>query len=177
MNLVILDTETTGLYPSKDLTIEVAAILYNVEHGQMLQCFSTLLPCVENPVEHINHISPAWTLEKYDAYPLLSALEIMTARSDAIIAHNASFDRGFIHAIEAFDSESPLYSTPWICTKTDLKWPSNPSRLRLQDICESYGILYAHAHRALSDCNLLMNCLQKVDNLQPRIEEILQRKN
>lgn len=177
MNLLILDLETTGLKPSECATIEIGAILYNVEHQQMLQCFSSLLPCQENPVEHINKIPAALTQQKYDSYPFHSAFENMAFQSDAIIAHNASFDRGFINEIEEFKSkESSLQKKPWICTKNDFKWPSRPTRLRLQDICASFHIPYVEAHRSLSDCQLLAKCLSKVSNLKEMIDDILRRK-
>lgn len=168
MNLLIIDTETSGLSEKTDKCIEIAAILYNVEHKKMLQCVSSLFPCEENPVERINNIKAELTQCKMGhAHPLMF-LKDMARNADFIMAHNAQFDKKFLKQFPILDEY--FWDTPWLCSKNDFKWPSRPSRLRLQDICESFGIPYTGAHRALSDCLLLAKCLTKVEDLTKRIE-------
>lgn len=171
MNILIVDTETTGLSPEKCNTIELAAILYNVEHKQMLQCFSTLLPCEINPVEHINGIPAALTQQLYSPSGFIQMFESLSSFSDAIIAHNASFDKGFIDKLMMWSiPQSNFYNkTPWICTVKDFTWPTRPAKLKLQNVCESFGIPYVGAHRALTDCQLLAQCLGHCSELESLI--------
>lgn len=168
MNLLLIDTETTGLDPKNCTVIEVGAMLYNVEHKKMLQCFSTLLPCESNPVEHINNIKAELTQCRMGIHSPLMLLKDMAKNADFIMAHNAQFDKRFLKTIPELDEQ--FWEKYWICTKNDFNWPSRPSRLRLQDICESFGIPYTNAHRALADCLLLAKCLTKVEDLTQRIE-------
>lgn len=174
-NILILDTETTGLNPNPDKCIEVAAILFNVEYRQMVQSITTLLPCDANPVEHINGIRPDLTRTQYSPQNVIVALEGMAMNCDAIVAHNAQFDHKFMKIVPGLGDA--FWTKPWVCTRNDFKWPSKPVRLRLQDICESLDIPYVDAHRALADCSLLANCLAKVDNLAEQITNIINFKN
>jgi len=174
MNLLIVDVETTGLSPTKNSLIEIGAILFSVKHKKMLQCFSTLLPCDINPVENINNIPASLTLERYNIETSIKMLDNMAFYADALVAHNAPFDKGFLENInELKHADSYFNKRPWICTKSDFKWPSRPSRLRLVDVCESLKVPYVNAHRALRDCELIAECFNKVDDLQDRIEKLL----
>lgn len=193
-NILIMDTETTGLFPEKgDKVIEIAAVLFNVKHKAILQCFSTLLPCDANPVEKINHISPemtkcaypfaehnlnkeiiaAWHDPKspgtviYDeslTYNLI--LMEMALAAESCVAHNAQFDKSFIAKLPCGEM---FLNHKWICTKNNFTWPVPLARLRLEDICTAMSVPYVNAHRAMADCLLLAQCFQKVDDLQERI--------
>jgi DNA polymerase III epsilon subunit-like protein len=194
-NILILDTETTGLSPEKgDIVIEIAAVLFNVKHKAILQSFSTLLPCIENPVEKINHISVAMTKCDYpfvDKNPDLDELldnpvapfvvfhpdspitffDIiieMSNSAQACVAHNAKFDKSFIATLRC---GKHLLEKPWICTKANFTWPVALQRLRLEDICIAMRVPYIHAHRALADCLLLSQCFQNVSDLQERLDK------
>ncbi len=152
-NILILDTETTGLDPRKGCrVIEIAVILFNLKHKSMLQCFSTLLPCDDNPCESINHISAEATQCRYPYvnnddliieeiwenpnsptsiiydeeyhYFMEGIIPEMANNAQAIVAHNAEFDRKFV--------------------------------------------AYVQAHRAMSDCLLLAQCFQRVHDLEER---------
>jgi DNA polymerase-3 subunit epsilon len=173
MNLFITDTETTGLHPEKgDKVIEIAGLLYNVEHKTILQSFSTLYPCETNPVEHINGIKPAATNEKMPRELVEQQISLMLKHSDAVVAHNAQFDRNFIRTLNI----SEFNAKPWICTRDDFFWPVSLQRKRLQDICEAFSIQYTNAHRAINDCMFLVDCLNKVEDLTDRVSSIMKRK-
>ena len=169
-NILVLDTETSGLHPQHGaVCIEVAAILFNVEHRTILQSFSTLLPCKENPVEDINGIKVAATQATIPLSLMRGQLELMVRSSQAIIAHNAEFDIKFIKTlcIPAFDS------VPWICTRLNFEWPKPLARRKLLDVCEAMGVPYERAHRAMSDCVFIVDCFNKVDDLRERLEKSL----
>ncbi len=173
-NILIIDTETTGLSPDKGAKlIEIGAILYNVKHKTILQNFSTLLPCDENPVESINHISAESTRCKMPIRHIMPHLVELCDYAEVLIAHNAQFDIKFM---DTFNDRLKFSERKWICTKNDFKWPVQLYRNRLQDICAAMGIPYLEAHRALGDCNLLAQCFNKVDDLEFRLITAMQNK-
>lgn len=194
-NILIIDTETTGLDPKNGCqVIEIAAVLFNLKHKSILQSFSTLLPCEINPVEQINHISAdltrcpyafrhdipikpeeiqaAWEDPAspgallYDENLSLNAILIEMARhAEACVAHNAQFDKKFVATLPCSDA---LLSKRWICTRNDFKWPVHLTSKKLQDICLALNVPYLNAHRATMDCLLLAQCFERVDNLEQR---------
>lgn len=178
-NILILDTETTGLDPNKGCkTIEIAVVLFNLKHKAVLQSFSTLLPCDENPCENINHISVEATRCDYPymeiretligadtEYFMEKILIEMANSAQAIVAHNAEFDRKFVAAMPCC---AELSDRKWICTKKNFTWPVHLNRLRLEDICNAMGVPYVQAHRAMSDCMLMVQCFQGVHDLEER---------
>ncbi len=171
-NILILDTETTGLYPEKGAKlIEMAVVLYNLKYKCVLQSFATLLPCTENPVEDINHINPLATQCKYYYKETYETLKYMVYAAQCCVAHNASFDKRFTALLPNPYNEY-LLNTRWICTLNDFKWPIDLPRKRLSDICEAMGVPYVDAHRALQDCFLLAQCFSKIEDLEVRFNSL-----
>jgi DNA polymerase III subunit epsilon len=165
-NILILDTETTGLEPAKGAqVIEVAAHLFNIHHREIIQTVSTLLACDNNPVQDINNIDPEWTRVRKEEGAALRFLGCMSRQADYIVAHNAQFDKKFMNTLK-FDGH--FSQMQWICTQRDFKWPVQLVRYRLQDICEAMGVAYVDAHRALTDCNFLADCFKRIDDLDKR---------
>jgi DNA polymerase III subunit epsilon len=170
-NILIVDTETTGLNPGKDKLIEIGALLFNLEHKTVLQTWSTLLPCDINPVQHINNIDPVWTRKFIITTRYIEAFGDMAYGSDLIVAHNAHFDRQFlIHPSAPLNTEirTILAIKRWACTRSDFLWPVPLSGRKLQNVCESMGVPYVNAHRALADCQFLADCFVKIPDLQER---------
>jgi len=159
-NILILDCETTGLSVAHGAKlIEIAGIVYNVKHKAILQCYSTLFPCTENPAERINHISPMITQLPYCQFTS-DVLLMMSNSVDALVAHNAAFDKQFIETIYPL-----LINRHWICTYRDFQWPISLQKRKLEDLCDALEVPYVHAHRALNDCMFLVKCFNKVENL------------
>ena len=168
-NILVLDIESTGLDAKKHKCIEVGAVLFNIPHRTILQQFSTLFPCDENPVEDINNIKPAATQATYSHHYWDVHFMTMVHSSQAIVAHNAQFDKKFI------DEFNLNILSPWICTKNDFEWPVNLPRKRLQDVCEAMGISYDKSHRALADCMFIIDCFGKLDDLESRLQLALEK--
>lgn len=166
-NVLIIDTETTGLDPSKgSKCIEIAAILYNAKLKICLQSFSTFFPCEENPVEDINHIPAEATRCRMATNAIPIILSEMTHRAQAVVAHNAEFDKKFIQTLSFGQL---LLEKKWICTRKDFSWPFILTKMRLQDVCHASGVNYIDAHRALKDCQLIADCFSKVPDLEFRL--------
>lgn len=165
-NILIVDCETTGLSPSKGaLLIEVGALLYNIEHRIVIQTLAGFLPCITNEVENINHIKPAWTRHSNPQW-LLDSLCHMADGADAIVAHNAQFDESFLRE---YVHDKDFWTRPWICTKSDFKWPVFLPRNRLQDVCVAMDVKYVEAHRAIADCQFIADCFSKIPDLHERL--------
>lgn len=172
INVLIVDTETTGLYPEKGaLCIEVAALLYSVAHKKVLQTFATFLPCETNDVEHVNHIKAEWTRSTMATEMPFRYLNEMAHYSDFIVAHNADFDKKFLATIPPL-KDKQLFQKKWICTKANFPWPAPLPRRRLMDVCEAMKVPYVDAHRALTDCTFLADCFSKVEDLEARFSKL-----
>jgi len=165
--ICVLDTETTGLDASKGSVLEVAAVLYHIDTRSIISQASTLCYAEENPAFEVNRIaveSVKNTPPKIEAHAKLLIREMMM-EADAIVAHNAPFDKKWIETIVDFQEAS--LNTPWICTKSDVIWPVRKGiPLNLIHICADLGVPITSAHRALSDCLLLVNAIECIEDIE-----------
>ena len=174
-NILILDTETTGLDPKKDKIIEIAGILYNVPTKTVLSQIAYLNYAESNEAYEINKIPPeALKILSANAHHyLFQAFARMYQYADLIMAHNAEFDKAFVYNNE----DIAKLDKKWICSKNDVIWPiPKSSPLNLIHISVALGVPVISAHRAITDCILLSNCLGKVDDLHQFLEDGLNRK-
>lgn len=171
-NICIVDSETTGLHPSSSQIIEVAAVLYNIPTRSILMQASTLLESDSNAAYEINRIDPQ-ALKRLPM-PLtpvmISTISLMLLHADALIAHNAEFDKKFFLTIPAF--QDATQNKKWICTRNDVTWPIRKGvLLNLVHICVDLGVPIVNAHRALSDCLLLLNAIECVDDIETFLDK------
>ncbi len=162
--LLILDTETTGLSTLQGQCIEVGAILFHVPHRAVLTQVSFLLPCQANAAEAINGIPATVTRLEQPRQEALACFLAMAAACDALVAHNAAFDRQWFGL-----GPLPSLERPWICSMEDIRWPaerqlrSSPS---VRDLALAYGVPVWAAHRALTDCIYLAQVFERCDDLE-----------
>ena len=86
-----------------------------------------------------------------------------------MVAHRAEFDQGFVQksldALESPDSYDVLEdwdpSKPWVCTKSDIEWPSKLRGDSLVQLAFGLGLGVASAHRAASDVDTMARCLTR----------------
>ncbi len=163
-NLLILDTETTGLDPNQDFCIEVGAILFNVCKRSVLSQISFLLPVSDNSAEVINKI-PAEISRITQPYE--EALEYFTTlvnSADVMLAHNAAFDREWFGK-----GLLPPIHKPWICSMDDIHWPKDLNikhRPSVRDLALAYEVPVWSAHRALTDCIYIVEVLKRCEGLE-----------
>ncbi|MGM0456304.1 MAG: exonuclease domain-containing protein [Cyanobacteriota bacterium] len=170
--LLILDLETTGLDPSCDRVIELGAILYSVPHRCVLQQLSTLFPVDSNPVERVNRIS-AEASQQVPELPLgifTSTLMLWQKDIDYLVAHNANFDKQWFGR-----GVLPALSKPWLCTYEDFRWPENDKPRNLVQTALNHGIGVSHAHRALTDCQLIAALFDRVENFEVVLQDAIAR--
>ena len=171
-NILILDTETTGLSPADSVCIEVGAILFNVPQKAVVTQLSFVLPCLLNSAEHINHIPASVTTLGPGPEAGLSLFMQLVDASDAIIAHNKDFDQQWFG-----QGNLPAIDKPWICTMSDVSWPKHlniKSRPSVIGLALAHGVPVWAAHRALTDCIYLAQVFERCDDLQGLLQNAQQ---
>ena len=172
---IVLDVETTGLDRNEDKVIEIGlrefefnrltgeVILlgeaYNglQDPGQPLSAEITALTGIDDSMVAGQAIDWQWVQEAI-------------ARSQVIIAHNATFDRPFIE--RAVTVAQPKV---WACSLKQIDWKSKgyPSS-KLEFLCVYHGF-FTGAHRALNDADALLRLLSITDVLtgRPYLNEMI----
>jgi len=155
--ITVIDVKTTGLDPDTNEVIEVGAILYSVEHREVLQQVSTLLPITAaiNAQYCTNGIEAEWTrLVPTRAHEMADELvgEIMS-ESAYIVAFNSDFDQWL-----------PGWGN-W-ADAAAINYPRSSNSRSLIALCVAHGIPVVSAHRALDDCRLLAALLGMVPDLE-----------
>ncbi len=171
MNILIIDTETTGLDTKSNKLIEIAAVLYNTTSKSILHACSTLIPSDSNEAFHINNISVE-ALQQTSVTNTnfgINMIKQLMIEADLFVAHYAVFDRKWLESYEPI--QYTMRAKKWLCTKKDIKWPSTEN-LKLQSIAKRMDVSYKNAHRALGDCFILLECLQKLDNLDDQLNKL-----
>jgi DNA polymerase-3 subunit epsilon len=170
--LLILDTETTALSPADGQCLEVGAVLFHVPSRMVLSQVSFLLPATTNPAEAINGIPAAVTCLPQPWQAGLSCFEAMVAAADAVLAHNAAFDRQWFG-----HGTLPFLGKPWICSMEDIRWPAD-RHLRatpsVRDLALAYGVPVWAAHRALTDCTYLVQVFERCTDLEALLQAALE---
>ena len=170
---VIFDLETTGLSCLDDDIIEISAV--KLKDGLVLERFQTFVHTDQTLNEFIiekTHIKPEY-LDK--APSLIDGLtQFKTFIGEAIlVAHNASFDLGFIQEKLRF-LEQPLLENSVIDTLDLAKALLSDRRsYRLGALAKYYKIPYdeSGAHRADYDTDVLMNVFAKLLN-EPGLNQV-----
>ncbi len=163
--VLVLDTETGGLDPS-DPVVEIGAAVYLVETNAMLVAYSSLVNGTSNAAHHINGIPPAALIEGADEAAVWARLTPWVERADAIIAHNAEFDRG--HTPPGWDM-----GKPWICSRIDIVWPQYSSSRKLVDIMLAHGLGVSHVHRALADVISIVRLFERCAEMGHSVDDML----
>ena len=169
-NVLILDTETSGLDPKTSKTIEVGVILFSLDHMQAISSFSSLIRCDGQPkeTEAINGIPSGMLPLAPEGHDVWAQVRTYVGFSKAILAHNAEFDKMFV-------PEDVAGKTPWICTMDDVTWPRAGSSKGLVALALAHGIGVSSAHRALTDCGLISALLSRTHELGGDVKAMLRR--
>lgn len=148
--IVALDLETTGLDKIEDSIIEVALVKFDIQTGQIVDKFSTLV----NPGFPIPSVSSTITwITDNDVKDAPYISDILDDISDfiwdlPILWHNTQFDKWFLSAAW-IDLSSNLMLDTFFLANIFLR---NLKSLSLESICNHYNIADgSNFHRALDD--------------------------
>lgn len=156
----ILDIETTGVKLALDQIIELGIVVfeYSPETGQVyrvLETYSALedpeIPIPDESTKIHGITDDMVKGEKiFDSY-----VDNLLSDVSLVIAHNASFDRGFI------ESRLPFFqSKAWACSFTQIPWKTYGfNSLALEFLAYKSGFHFS-GHRASTDCHALLEVLQ-----------------
>jgi len=173
-NILILDTETTGLDNENDDCLEVGSILFNVKSRSVLAQQSFLLPVEINNAEKINNIPAEITRLPQPLSEAIKYFESLVRVSDVIVAHNAEFDMKWFGL-----NKLPQIEKQWICSMDDITWPAErqlKARPSVRDLALAYGIPVWNAHRALTDCIYLSEVFKRCSELEKLLIRALEPK-
>ncbi len=163
---VALDLETTGLDPKRDAIMEIGAVRF--ADGVVLDRFQALvnpqrpIPARIQQLTGIHDADVAHAPRLEQVLPELRAF--VSAQVSAVVAHNASFDMGFLRA-GGVAFQRPAIDTLDLAT---ILLPGQPS-YSLGELCHSLEIPLVDAHRALDDAAAAGALF---DRLLARIEEL-----
>ena len=124
MKLGIIDCETTGLDPERHKIIELAigTLSIDLDAGDVVDV-TPPQSWLEDPaedlsieIERLTHITSDMLIGKW--FPEAEVMGSLRG-VDAIIAHNAKFDRAFV--TRRFPAFSEL---PWACSMNEVDWPA-----------------------------------------------------
>lgn len=152
--VVSLDLETTGLHPFFAEIVEVGAVAFRTDTGEVIDTFHTLInPGIRIPdvVIAIHGITDDMVADSPRLGDVFDDLVAFLDRDVAILGHNVAFDLGFLrHRAAKFSRPLPCKSC--IDSVRIAKWafPGLKS-YRLVMLCEVLGLEHPQAHRALHD--------------------------
>jgi len=169
MNILLLDTETTGMNPEVDRCIEVACCLYDTTTASPIVSYSSLIKHDANPAEPINRISVKSLLNAPDEWEVWPKVLNLAEKAECLVAHRASFDRLFVNEM--------LRDRIWICSKSDILWPDLRGGTMAGDhlvhLSLFYGLGVVSAHRALTDVDIMVRIFTRVAELGFDLDKML----
>lgn len=155
--LGFIDTETTGLDPGKCQVIEVAvsAVRWDMDKTryELVSEYTGLQESAKPLPDIITQITGLTDRDLKGQSIDWEAVEIILTGCDFLVAHNASFDKGFM--LKYSDAAG---IKPWLCTLRHINWhKENIHKRKLTTLIRHFGVTVNRSHRALDDVKALMN--------------------
>jgi DNA polymerase-3 subunit alpha (Gram-positive type) len=178
---VVFDVETTGLYAGKDRLTEIGAV--KIEDRKVVGRFSTFVnPEMPIPakITELTSITDAMVADAPKAGPALQEF-YKFAEGSILVAHNASFDVGFLKA-EAKRTDGPDFSGFAVMDTLLLARQifRELKRHRLDTIARHLKISMGRHHRAVDDANttgeILLQSLKRLEEQDIHTLEVIDRK-
>ncbi len=147
---VVFDLETTGFSPIKDKIIEIGAV--KVEQGKITEKFSTFVnPKVPIPfqITKLTSITDEMVMDAPDIETALPQFLEFIAGS-VLVAHNASFDVGFIEQNCRYQDITPDFTSVDTVAMARILLPTL-SKYKLNVVAGALHISLENHHRAVDD--------------------------
>lgn len=177
LRLVVFDTETTGLDPSRDRIIEMGAIAIKNGEIYLEDSFELMISSSKKPGEKSISVHGLLPEEvRVKGHPEIEAIEKFLAYlgADVLVAHHTNFDVCMIEmavrrlGIEKFFLYNHKIDTAEMARK--LEYPHKPpayvdsSLFNLDALCERYGISTEDRHRAWGDALITAKLFLKLSH-------------
>ena len=160
-NFVVADLETIGLNPNDDAIIELAAIKVT-ENFSNYEKFTTLVVYdhkIPEKIVRLTGINDSMLHKRgvnissaiYDFNKFVSGLPVF--------CHNASFDKSFLdcaYSDVGINNNIRFFDTLTLFRYT---WPELPNH-KLQTLCKLLSVDVGNKHRALSDCESVIQLIK-----------------
>lgn len=163
LDFVAFDTETTGLSPSSEGLVELAAVRFDLITGpkEYFQTFVNPRKPIPPQVSRIHGITDDMVFSAPTIDQVLPSF-FRFIEGAIPVAHNAPFDIGFIslHAMRAGLTlpDVPILDSCMFSRRVCTEAPSH----RLNALTEAYGIEASTFHRALADAKSCMEVFRHV---------------
>jgi DNA polymerase-3 subunit epsilon len=159
MREIVFDTETTGLDPSSgDRMVEIGCIemVNRVPTGETFHAYFNPERDMPAGAEAVHGLSAAFLSDKPRFHEMAEALLAFIGDSP-LVAHNASFDFGFLNAELAICELEAVCLTRMVDTVAIARKRHPGAKLSLDALCTRYGVDRSHRvkHGALLDAELL----------------------
>ena len=170
LDFVVFDTETTGLAPSRDRIIELAAVKF--KDGLPIETFHTYVNPEREIPEKASSINHIYDKDVADAPVIGSVIESFDTfvGDNILVAHNLDFDLKFIYysgsnilnqkicLIDTFEQAKRLLKSPKVkydseSDSYEKDFSSNYDVIdyKLDTLCNYYHLVIAKQHSALAD--------------------------
>ena len=174
---VVFDLETTGFSPIKDKIIEIGAV--KVERGKITERFSTFVnPKVPIPfqITQLTSITDQMVMDAPDIETVLP--KFLAFVGDAVlVAHNASFDVGFIEQNCRYQDRIPDFTSVDTVAMARILLPTL-SKFKLNVVANALHISLENHHRAVDDAGATAEIFVKfVEMLRDRNVDSLRKLN
>jgi DNA polymerase-3 subunit epsilon len=166
----VVDLETTGGSAVESRITEIGAV--KVRGGERLGTFQTLVDPREPIPAYVSHLTGIDDRLVAGEPPIEQVLPALAEflRGTVFVAHNASFDFGFVNA--ALDRmDYPPVPGPAVCTAKLARrvvWPEVPN-VRLQTLARYFRTRVQPVHRALADAEATAEVLHGLLDLGGRL--------
>jgi DNA polymerase III subunit epsilon len=163
-NITVLDFETSGLDPSRERVIEMAAI--RCFGGEIVSQFNTLIRFDGVLAPKITEITGITSNDLVNGMDEETAFRILNRiiGDSIIVAHNAMFDLSFLHhSLMRLAKRS--FTNSFLDTLT-ISRARHPYPHNLKEMCNRYGIELDGAHRSLNDVYACWKLLEKMNEEQ-----------
>lgn len=177
---LVVDVETTGLGPDSDEIIELALKLFSFheETGEIIEVIEEdsylrepLSKSAQSNYQRAYRIHGIhYDLVRGKTFFDEKIMEYFN-QSDAIFAHNASFDRSFLYRMYPEVNE-----LKWYCTMKNVQWKNHGfPNSKLLTLLQAHNISKFQTHRAMDDITYLTELLkQQNPNGDLYLKEVLQ---
>jgi len=163
--VAIIDLETMGLECTKHKIIEIGIIVLSVSDTRQFKAVHQVYSSLQDPCTAIPHFITNLTGitngkvqgHKIDWDRVLDLIETV----DAVICHNASFDRKFL-INQTPSLVSDVFKTKrFACTKQGIAWAEQGYQNTKLDYLNFVNEYFYDAHRAINDCWATLNIVRQ----------------